>query len=242
MTEKIKSGNLGKMKGGKGLFGKKGGSGGEESAAEGAAEDTGKNFGSGKDKSNKNNDKGGATTDDELVPVDVPAGAEEATTTMFPTLAPLPTNTPTTLSPSLFPTLSKSPSNSPTSSPTLLPTDFSICGTGGRSRNMQFFMGILQDIHGNDAVIMDKLLNVTTTESQAMCWLVQEGGVDPLASNLREAYGLAYLYTQLGGSNWKNHTNWGTHPDLCKWFGIECAEGVIESIKLREYNDAQFCL
>jgi len=54
---------------------------------------------------------------------------------------------------------------------------------------------------------------------------------------------LETIYMDLGSTAWTNHDNWGTSPDVCSWYGIECheddgsaASGKVKSIVLEDNN------
>lgn len=56
---------------------------------------------------------------------------------------------------------------------------------------------------------------------------------DSMPDIRREEYEtLANLYRKTNGDKWKNNTGWLCDSDISKWFGIECAKGRVESIRL----------
>jgi hypothetical protein len=83
----------------------------------------------------------------------------------------------------------------------------------------------------------------TKVEEKAIVWLVDR---DPLKLNpsktadqfrIRQRYALMLFYLQETETDkWTNATGWGTSPDECSWYGIECIWGFVVKVELNRNN------
>lgn len=131
-----------------------------------------------------------------------------------------------THNPSISPTISTpNPSRLPSVPPSIsdIPTSFPICDGGSKSRNMAMYYSILGKVYNDDEVAAENLVT-DSIEREVLCWLSHGEGkvIEPDDFFLKEKFGLAFIYTQMGGTNWNVKSSWFETGDACSWHGIQC--------------------
>ena len=66
--------------------------------------------------------------------------------------------------------------------------------------------------------------------NQALFFLATSLATDE--SDLLQRYALAYLFYQTNGPQWRSRENWLTNTDVCLWYGIACANGLVSIVGL----------
>jgi hypothetical protein len=81
----------------------------------------------------------------------------------------------------------------------------------------------------------DEEISSCSPQNAALVWT--SSVPDLTDSNWTQFYGLTTTFVGLGGSSWRNRTNWLSYTDPCDWAGISCHDnGLVSELVIAENN------
>lgn len=73
-------------------------------------------------------------------------------------------------------------------------------------------------------------------KNQALVWISSGDDAQLTETQRSQKFALATIYASLGGSKWKNNTNWLDGQDVCTWHGVLCRQDYVTELVLDENN------
>jgi len=85
---------------------------------------------------------------------------------------------------------------------------------------------------------MHALVDVTTSQYKAACWLIYDDvkNLNASSTNLVQRYVLGLLYTSTNGPSWYISDSFLSGKDECNWYGVACSNKRVSQLRLSNNN------